>query len=246
MVQKILTGPDWKPKINPASTIVNIPPLETWYTTVTFPDGTSNAMSNDLTLVKNYDGRWIFDSDKTGGFFPLDNFNNPNNVKYLDDYSVMHNFHFTMEMHLQFTYHAGIGQDFAVIGDDDIFVYVNNKLAIDLGGLNYYAVDTLNLDKEKNSLQLVDGQVYTLDLFYAEREPYSSNLIITTSLDLQNTGTQSIVQKPQPLVIKPYEPAGLIIPMKSISGKYYSINGRKLVRKNVSTQPLIRGQQQQQ
>ena len=33
-----------------------------------------------------------------------------------------HNFHFTYELHTQFTYLAGTGQMFKFIGDDDVFV----------------------------------------------------------------------------------------------------------------------------
>ncbi len=187
MVLKTLTAPDYKPKIDPASTVSNIPPLETWYVTKTFADGTNNDTCINMTMIKGYDGRWTFDSDKMGGFFPLDNFNDSNNFKYKDDIGKMRNFHFTMEMHMQFIYHEGLGLEFDFKGDDDVFIYVNNRLAIDLGGLNWNAKDTLFLDKKKDELQIVDGQTYNMDIFYAERNPTGSNLFIKTSMDLRNS-----------------------------------------------------------
>lgn len=195
MVEPVLTGPDYKPKLtkDPSANTLNATKLEEWFKTYTFPDGTTNDTCIDLYMTKGYDGRWTFDSDATGGFFPLDNFDNPNNIKYLDRTDpndatgTMHNFHFTMEMHMQFVYHQGIGLEFDFRGDDDVWIFVNNILAIDLGGLNYKAYDTLFLDKDREKLQLVDGEVYNLDIFFAERNPVGSNLLIRTTMDLRNS-----------------------------------------------------------
>ena len=193
MIMPTLDPPDYKPKLNQASSTSNAPKVETWFNTITFPSGQKNDTCIDIILTKGYDGRWSFDSDKMGGFFPVDNFNNPNNIKYLDNTdpsapgAKMHNFHFTMEMHLQFVYRQGLGLEFDFKGDDDVWIFVNNKLAIDLGGLNYYAVDTLLLDNKKDVLQIVDGQMYNMDIFYAERNPVGSNFLIKTSMDLHNS-----------------------------------------------------------
>ncbi|MBN1758901.1 MAG: fibro-slime domain-containing protein [Chitinispirillaceae bacterium] len=195
MIEPVLTGPDYKPKLtdDPSVNTLNSTKLEEWFETYTFPDGTTNDTCIDLYMTKGYDGRWTFDSDATGGFFPLDNFDNPNNIKYLDRTDpndatgTMHNFHFTMEMHMQFVYHQGIGLEFDFRGDDDVWIFVNNILAIDLGGLNYKAYDTLFLDKDREKLQLVDGELYNLDIFFAERNPVGSNLLIRTTMDLRNS-----------------------------------------------------------
>lgn len=189
MVLPVLTGPDYKPKINPnmPDTCKPPPALEGWYKTITFPDGSNNDTCIDLIMTKGYDGKWTFDSDKMGGFFPLDDFNNPNNIKYADDYKKMHNFHFTMEMHMQFVYNEGQNLQFAFRGDDDVWIFINNRLALDIGGLNYKVKDTLRLDKKKDQLQIVDGEVYNMDIFYAERNPTGSNLLVQTNMDLRNS-----------------------------------------------------------
>ncbi len=193
MVEPVLTAPDYKPKVkaNLADTLKPPPDVASWYKTITFPNGLDNDTCIDLIMTKGYDGKWTYNSDTYGGFFPLDNFRappaNPNNVKYTDDYKKQRNFHFTMEMHMQFIYREGTGLKFAFKGDDDVWIFVNNRLAIDLGGLNYYAVDTLVLDRKKTELGLVDGEIYNMDIFYAERNPTGSNLLIQTTMDLRNS-----------------------------------------------------------
>ena len=196
MVMPTLTAPDYKLRLtdDPSANTLNSKQLESWFKSITFPNGKKNDTCIDLIMTKDYDGRWIFDSDKMGGFFPLDDFNNPNNIKYLNDIdsksptAKMHNFHFTMEMHMQFVYREGLGLQFDFKGDDDVWIFVNNILAIDLGGLHERATGSLNLDKSKDVLKLVNGQVYNMDIFYAERNPVGSNLFIKTSMDLRNSG----------------------------------------------------------
>lgn len=193
MVQPVLTAPTYKPVLttDPSVNTTNAKQLGTWFNTITFPNGQKNDTCIDLILTKSYDGKWTFDSDKLGGFFPIDNFNNPNNIKYSDNLEAakgkMHNFHFTMEMHMQFVYNEGQNLQFAFCGDDDVWIFINNRLAIDLGGLNNRAKDTLWLDKKKSALQIVDGQVYNMDIFFAERNPVGSNLLVQTNMDLRNS-----------------------------------------------------------
>ncbi len=195
MVQRQLTGPDFKPKKTTDASVNTkwADSLNTWFVTKKFANNTENDTCIDLTLEKSDDGRWTFDSDKMGGFFPLDSFNDSNNIKYYDRIDPkdptgkMRNFHFTMEMHMQFIYHQGAGLEFQFRGDDDVWIFVNNTLAIDLGGLHERASATLRLDQDRTKLGLVDGQSYTMDIFYCERNPVSSNLLIRTTMDLHNS-----------------------------------------------------------
>lgn len=195
MVIPTLTAPDYKLKLtdDPSANTLNSTKLESWFETYTFPDGSTNDTCIDLYMTKGYDGRWTFDSDVMGGFFPLDDFDNPNNIKYLDRVNEndptgkMHNFHFTMEMHMQFVYREGTGLEFNFRGDDDVWIFVNNRLAIDLGGLQDKAKDTLYIDQDKEKLGLVDGELYNMDIFFAERNPVGSNLLIKTTMDLRNS-----------------------------------------------------------
>jgi fibro-slime domain-containing protein len=71
-----------------------------------------------------------------------------------------------------FTYSSG--QVFSFSGDDDVWVYINDRLVIDLGGLHVpigesVTLNSATLDTGGTNLNLVPGQVYSLDMFHAER-----------------------------------------------------------------------------
>jgi fibro-slime domain-containing protein len=134
-----------------------------------------------LTLVRSADGSYVFDdkldplyADK-GGFFPIDDqlFGNSSGTP-------KHNFHFTFELRTRFTYKADGGQVFKFIGDDDVFVFIDGKLVIDLGGVHAAQDQFVDL----NRLGLIDGETYTLDFFFAERHRTQSNFRIQTNLEL--------------------------------------------------------------
>ena len=95
-----------------------------------------------------------------------------------------HNFAFTTELHMTFVYKGG--DTFSFTGDDDLWVFMNNKLAIDLGGLHSSQSDMISLDDAADELGIEIGKEYPLDLFHAERHTTESNFSIQSSLQFTN------------------------------------------------------------
>lgn len=106
-------------------------------------------------------------------FFPLDGQLYGNEGKN-------HNFAFTYELHTVFQYTGG--EKFSFTGDDDVFVYINKKLVIDLGGVHPQQSASVNLDTVATSLGLVVGGTYQFDMFFAERHTTQSNFKVETSI----------------------------------------------------------------
>lgn len=106
-------------------------------------------------------------------FFPIDN-------QLFGNQGRPHNYHFTLEVHSRFTYQGG--EVFTFQGDDDLWVFINGKLAIDLGGVHASMTATVNLDAAASSLGITPGGNYTFDLFFAERHTVASNFTITTTI----------------------------------------------------------------
>jgi fibro-slime domain-containing protein len=111
-----------------------------------------------------------------GGFFPV-------NGDLLGNSSgESKNFHFTYELATTFIYQPDQGHVFKFRGDDDVWVFVNGQLAIDIGGVHSAVEQTIELDRLDH---LKPNQVNTLHFFFAERHRTQSNFRIETTLNLR-------------------------------------------------------------
>lgn len=137
-----------------------------WYNDV---GGVNQSTSIPLTLTDLGGGIYSYSNN---AFFPIDG-------QLWGNQGRIHNYHFTLESHSQFTYETG--QMFQFRGDDDVFVFINDQLVIDLGGVHAVESASVNLD----TLGLTPGNTYDFDLFFAERHTTESNFRMDTSIVLE-------------------------------------------------------------
>ncbi|MDQ3000415.1 MAG: fibro-slime domain-containing protein [Fibrobacterota bacterium] len=192
-------GADRKPvrSAAPTKAPVSFSAFAAWWKTDTNniinPKLNSYESCVDIPMSKSSDGLWEYDSYRDSpvdhSFFPIEGTANrhaetmascyvkppPDSTSWVTN-GPLRNGNFCMESHATFIYQPG--QRFAFRGDDDVWVYINDKLVVDLGGVHTPKSDSIELDK----LNLTPGKEYKWDFFYCDRQPCGSSLRVKTSI----------------------------------------------------------------
>ncbi len=94
------------------------------------------------------------------------------------------NYDLTLESHSKFVYHKNSDLFFRFTGDDDVYVFINGILAMDMGGAHPMTKTSINLNDQASRLGLVDGETYDFEFFYMERHGFSANFGIETNIKM--------------------------------------------------------------
>ncbi|MDD5093047.1 MAG: fibro-slime domain-containing protein [Dehalococcoidia bacterium] len=168
-------GVDGTPDLNPSysnhwadAAIMSETSLKQWYSDNSF----NQSMPYSMTFTEKSPGSelYVF-SDTT--FFPIDDI-------LLGNEGFSHNYHFTLQLHTDFTYQQMQGRTLQFFSDDDLWVFIDGNLVVDLGGVHdaasaSSALHSVNFDE----LGLSETGSHTFDLFFAERHTVDSQLCAT-------------------------------------------------------------------
>ena len=146
--------------------ITNSDTFNQWYNDV---PGVNATTTVELKLTETASGSGLFQFS-SNAFFPIDN-------QLFGNEGRSSNYHFALETKAEFVYRGG--EVFSFTGDDDVWVFINDQLVVDLGGVHGTISGNVDLD----SLGLTPGNAYDMHLFFAERQTSGSNFTLTTSIN---------------------------------------------------------------
>lgn len=147
--------------------------------TTIYEDDTStdNTYENDKNVEEKH-------------FYPLDGlgYDAPDYFGDTTDMTTGRNGNFAMVSEAQFVYNPN--QYFTFSGDDDVYLYINGKLALDLGGAHGVCYKEIKLSELGGEYGLVEGQPATFTFFYMERCSDNSNFSMRTNIELAEPAIQ--------------------------------------------------------
>jgi fibro-slime domain-containing protein len=153
-------------------------PFKLWYRDTA---GVNQTRVSAVTLFKNANDIYSYSAPATG-LYPVDDFG------WVEDNAELtyngHNYGFTTEVRYYFEFNGDETLTFA--GDDDLWVFVNGRLALDMGGKHGSVTRTLVLNAGGSAgcaacttttrpVGITPGNVYEIALFHAERQTAASN-----------------------------------------------------------------------
>jgi fibro-slime domain-containing protein len=172
------------------------PPSYSIYSAASFGDwyrdkaGTNQSSFGTVELAQiGATNQYQFSAVKPGGFFRLDGkeWGGEPEICQVWPYwtqgsgcTPKHNYHSTTEVRYIFPYQGG--ETLTFLGDDDVWVFLNGKLAVDLGGTHQQQTGSITVNAgNQATFGMTPGNLYEIVVFQADRHPIDNNFQLTLS-----------------------------------------------------------------
>ena len=153
---------------NSTGGITSASTFDQWFSDVL---GTNLSVPYQIPMVLGADG--LYRMGTSGAFFPIDGL-------LFGNEGYAHNYFFTFSFQTTFIYVACTNQYFDLQGTDDLWLFIDDQLVIDLGGVLTSTNQVVELDR----LSLTDGETYTMNFFYTNRQTSLSEFDLETNIVL--------------------------------------------------------------
>ena len=141
--------------------------FDEWFTDVL---GTNLSVNHSITLTLNENGIYEY---LDNAFYPVDD-------RLFGNEGGPHNGNFTFEANFSFVYEGCGSQFFEVSGADDVYLFIDGRLVIDLGGVLNGQQQIIEFDR----LGLSDGNTYQARFFYANRHTTGAEMNLRTNVEI--------------------------------------------------------------